>query len=357
LDNPDSSTVWPQTFEVDYVHAYERNAQPRELSFDNGGFEQNNGSLASWTKFGDSINNVSSGNEKIADGNEALKLYGQFNNQTNYSGITQGLTVLGGDELTASVKSLIASNDSLSGSDNAVFFKIDYFNTQHGLFGSDEYVGSDSITIGNAQTTNDQWLDWELNSIVPADAVEARIAVVFEQKDNAGGSIFVDDIQFAIDNDILGDFDNDGDVDADDVDFFSTLLRQPASVDPRLDLNSDGLITLADHDFHIENLALTPAGGPTLVGDLNFDGIVDVLSDASRLVNNLNRTSGVGYADGDLDADGRIDVLTDAARLLNNLGQSASASVATSAVPEPSSGLVLGWLLAMAGLSRAKRTQ
>ena len=198
LDDPDSSTTWPQEFAVDYVHAYNRSELGPTLSFENGGFEENGGSLAHWTKFGDRINNVSSGNENIDSGEEALKLFGQFNGQTNFSGVEQGLSVSEGDELRALASSFVSSADSLDGTENKVYLKIDYYNELYGLFGADEYISSDAILLADGSTINDLWLDNELLSIVPDGAVEARLAIVFEQVGDASGAVFVDGIQFGI---------------------------------------------------------------------------------------------------------------------------------------------------------------
>lgn len=199
LDNPDGSTVWPQEFEIDYVHAYTRSATEPVLTFENGGFEDNGGSIAHWSKFGDSlINNVSSGNENVDEGTEALKLFGQFNGQQNYSGIEQGISVSAGDEIRATARAFINSADSIAGSGNRVFFKIDYYSELYGLFGASEYISSDSIVLADGTTQNDAWLDNELLSTAPAGAVEARLAIVFEQNNNAGGAVFVDDVQFSI---------------------------------------------------------------------------------------------------------------------------------------------------------------
>lgn len=199
LDNPDGSTVWPQEFEIDYVHAYTKSATAPVLTFENGGFEDNGGSIAFWTKFGDSlINNISTGNEQVDEGSEALKLFGQFNGGRNFSGIEQGISVSAGDELRASAKSFINSADSLSGSGNVATLKIDYYSENYGLFGSSAYISTDSVVIGSGSTQNNAWLDNEILAIVPNGAVEARLAIVFEQNNNAGGSVFVDDVQFEI---------------------------------------------------------------------------------------------------------------------------------------------------------------
>jgi hypothetical protein len=113
-----------------------------------------------------------------------------------------------------------------------------------------------------------------------------------------------------------GDFNGDLKVDASDIDFFSGKIGQVATADSVLDLDQDGLITLADHDYLIESLIPVPFGTGAKVGDLNFDGSVDTLFDAATLIDNLGSLG--GYGDGDLNADGIVDVLNDAAILINN---------------------------------------
>ena len=129
---------------------------------------------------------------------------------------------------------------------------------------------------------------------------------------------------------LVGDFDNDGDVDDADIDFYTGNLSSDRGFDndvERLDLNSDQEITLADHEIHVTTLVETSNGEVgTLLGDINLDGRVDVLGDAFILVSNLNSSGSFGWADGDLNADGRVDVLGDAFRLVGNLGQSSSSS-------------------------------
>ena len=125
------------------------------------------------------------------------------------------------------------------------------------------------------------------------------------------------------DNDNICDFDGDGDVDADDIDFYSGNIGHDATgaLAP-LDLDGDGVITLLDHALHVETCVPTSNGQVgTCVGDINLDGTIDVLGDAFILVGNLGN-SGAGYADGDLNADGMVSVLGDAFVLIGNLGKS-----------------------------------
>ena len=121
----------------------------------------------------------------------------------------------------------------------------------------------------------------------------------------------------------LGDFDQDGDVDADDIDFYSGNLDLPATgALAQLDLDGDQTVTLADHDLHVTTLAETSNGQTgALLGDVNLDGSVDVLNDAFAFIGGLGTATG-GYANGDLNADEVVDVLGDGFRLIGNLGQS-----------------------------------
>lgn len=120
-----------------------------------------------------------------------------------------------------------------------------------------------------------------------------------------------------------GDFDFDGDVDGDDVDFYVGNIGEAATGPlAQLDLDSDGTITLADHNIHVTTLVQTSNGFTgTSLGDVNLDGTVDVLNDAFALVGGLGQ-SATSRAQGDLNADGTVNVLNDAFILVGTLGQS-----------------------------------
>lgn len=198
LANPDQTTIWPQTFEIDQVNVYTPSLAERVLGFDNGGFEDNDGSLAQWRVFGNRNNNISTGELFAAEGSDSLKLFGQFNGETNYSGIEQGISVTGGDELIASLEALISSSDSISGTGNQALLQIDYYTEQYGAFGSDQHLSSDQLVFANGSTANDAWATSLLESIVPDGAVEARFALVFQQVDDQAGAVFVDNVNFAV---------------------------------------------------------------------------------------------------------------------------------------------------------------
>lgn len=133
---------------------------------------------------------------------------------------------------------------------------------------------------------------------------------------------------------VTGDFDADGDVDMNDINFYVGNFGSAATEAlAQLDLNDDGLITVADLQIHVENYVQTSNGGTgTFLGDLNLDGAVDVLGDAFALVSNLNSPAN-SYAQGDIDLNGTVNVLVDAFILIENLGRTNTAPTSVTLLP------------------------
>ena len=170
---------------------------------------------------------------------------------------------------------------------------------------------------GNAASTSSYNLHFGLG-----DAVEADISVRWADGRTTELGTFSTNQFLVVDQALAGDFDLDGDVDADDIDFYGGNLDVAATGSlARLDLNGDGMVTLADHDLHVTTLVQIANGqAGSLIGDIDLDGSVTVLDDAFILIRFLGSNSG-GYANGDLDANLVIDVLGDAFILIGNLGQ------------------------------------
>ena len=139
-----------------------------------------------------------------------------------------------------------------------------------------------------------------------------------------------------------GDFDEDGDVDANDIDILYDNLG-----DTSYDLDGDNDADENDMTYLIENLVQLQDGSGrigTKRGDFNLDGFVNATDLA--IMNPNFGLSGKNYPHGNANCDDLIDA-TDLAILGANFGFAAS----TAFVPEPAT---LG-LLALGGLALLKR--
>jgi beta-glucanase (GH16 family) len=215
---PDGSSVWPQQMVVDYVRVFERDPEAN-ITFANGDFETNEGSLAGWSMFGNrpTTNNVSI-HDEAAQGDASLKLYGQFTGGNNTSGVSQGISVSPGDEVRADVSRFIRSQDSISGTSNTVQMKIEFYNDFGGKAGSSTMLQTQSLTIANGTSPNNVWNDFDLSAVAPANAVEARLSLIFTQPSNQGGAVHLDNVNFLNVNLAAGaDFNLDGEVNASDL--------------------------------------------------------------------------------------------------------------------------------------------
>lgn len=199
---------------------------------------------------------------------------------------------------------------------------------------------SRSIILDEISVANPSWDRFnpdvvaDINEYVPLQlsyvfsrndpALDLPITIGFALVSSSVGSAYWDNASLTLTPPPFGDFDGDRDLDADDIDFYQSLIGLPAGgVLAVFDLDGDGMITLDDHDLHVTTLTQTSNGQTgAVIGDINLDGVVDVLGDAFTLVGSLGTVGLFGYADGDLSADGIVDVLGDAFRLVGNLGLS-----------------------------------
>ena len=143
---------------------------------------------------------------------------------------------------------------------------------------------------------------------------------------------------------VVGDFDNDGDVDADDIDILCANMGGDVGtydMDGDLDVDEDDMI------YFIENLVQLQDGSGrvgTMRGDFNLDGFVNA-TDLAIMKPNFG-LSGMLYSDGNANCDTVING-TDLAVLSGNIGFAAP----TGAIPEP---ITLG-LLSIGGLALLRR--
>ena len=189
----------------------------RHADFDNGGFEQLGGTLNAWVVFGNSINNVTSAAEHVFDGDQSLKLFGQFNGNDNFSGISQGISVAEGDVVRASSSIFVDSMDTLVGTENEVVMKIEFFDEYGGVFGTSDLISEHQITIANSNSPEDLWTDYFLMETAPTGAQEARLVFYFRQPHNEAGAVHIDNSLIEVLSHFLaGDYNDNGIVDAAD---------------------------------------------------------------------------------------------------------------------------------------------
>ena len=233
---PAWNTPFPSNFEIDYVRVWQRPeiiAPPASLVRDPG-FEDNDGAMADWSRFGNSIDNVVSDWGTPLDGVRSLKLYGQFNGEENYSGVSQNFEVRAGETLTVGAHALTRSEDSIRGTPNQVRMKIEFYSEAGAAYDSAAFLGESETVIAQTGMPQDTWAFSELSAVAPDGAVEARIAFVFVQTAaNAPGSVFVDSVTLSSAEppcpaDLVAPF---GVLDLDDVDRFilAFLIGDPSA--------------------------------------------------------------------------------------------------------------------------------
>ncbi len=202
LQNPDPTSTWPDThLEVDWVRVYEPKPGTFHAVHKNGSFEANNGSLSAWSVFGNELiqsPNVGISAQVALDGIASLKLYGTFESEPSYSGVMQGISVEGGQEVAATLKAFVRSQDSIADTDNSATLKIEFYSRFGAKYGSAQMLDIATMTFADGDVQEDAWLDASLKAVAPAGAVEARLAIVFSQPTQAAGAVHVDDVRFGV---------------------------------------------------------------------------------------------------------------------------------------------------------------
>lgn len=184
-------------------------------------------------------------------------------------------------------------------------------------------VGQD-LTVGGS-TTHFAWLEVDIAFDANTEPVITLKSWAYESTPDTAL------VAGEIPQGILGDFNGDSLVDADDIDILFADLGDPA-----LDLDGDSDSDQDDVDYMISTIL------ETAFGDANLDQSVDLL-DLSALASNFNST-GVGWAEGDFNGDTGVDLL-DLSLLASSFGFAA-------VVPEPAS---LALLAAGAGAFGTRR--
>jgi beta-glucanase (GH16 family) len=164
--------------------------QLTNASFDDGG-----GSLYGWSTFNNSIPNVLAAPITPRTGTHVAKVFGGFNGNPNWSGLLQSQPAAPGEVWTASCFARHNSSDALAGG-NELILKIEFYRVPNGEYGTADMLAEKSIDILDSGSPQNTWLPNALPATAPADTVEARIAIVFMQRNNGAGAALVDDVTF-----------------------------------------------------------------------------------------------------------------------------------------------------------------
>lgn len=148
-----------------------------------------------------------------------------------------------------------------------------------------------------------------------------------------------------------GDFDADGDLDAQDVDALTSAIRA-ASGDTSFDTNGDGDVDAADLDFWVVVLKNTWFGDANLDGEFNSTDFVSVFT-TGEYEDDIRFNS--TWSEGDWNGDGDFSS-TDFVRAFSDGGFELGPRVAAQAVPEPHGIVVFVWLVLAGAIMRNKRS-
>lgn len=164
--------------------------------------------------------------------------------------------------LTASLSALVRSADSIAGTSNYAQMKIEYYSQFGGTFGSGNFLSEEQLLIADATSPNDVWLHRQMNSVVPAGAVEARLVLQFLQSNDQSGAVHIDDVMFGLADvvPLAGDYDGSGTVDNSDYLLWKKSFGSTA--DLAADGNGNGIVDAADYTIWRNNFgaALAAAG-------------------------------------------------------------------------------------------------
>lgn len=196
----DAASGGKQQLLVDWVRIYELAEEAGTRTFRNGGFDENGGSPAGWHIFGNRIDdrpNVLVHREAVRNGTHALKISGQAIGEANYSGVTQSISVTAGERVRAGLAAFVRSQEDLVDSQDRVWMKIEFYNHWGDYFGGPALLGFEECAVADAATPPDVWREYELEAVVPAGAVEARLSLAFGQASNERGAVYIDAVEFS----------------------------------------------------------------------------------------------------------------------------------------------------------------
>ncbi|MEQ9455213.1 MAG: dockerin type I repeat-containing protein [Phycisphaeraceae bacterium] len=206
--------------------------------------------------------------------------------------------------------------------DADLFFGLEYYDADDGIKLGETIVEADTSITGDG-------LSFDMTGTAVAGTAFVRPVVYFNNvnfgyagQSQAAAFVFETSLTEAL-GFLLGDTNEDGTIDADDIDFLFANLGSAATV---FDVaENGGSADSSDVDALVLNVL------DTFYGDANLDGMVDLI-DLSALASGFDGAA--GWAGGDFSGDGLVNLI-DLSLLATNFGSAR-------AVPEPAAAVLLG---------------
>ena len=216
-----------------------------------------------------------------------------------------------------------------------------------------------TVTVGQTATISNGNLLVELSGYTPqggeayqlitAGAIEGSAfasTTLPQLPEGLSWNLIIDPTSVLLRVSLPGDFNNNGQLDAEDIDLLSAAVRQGGGA-ASFDLNQDGAVNDGDRVVWIDDLKHTYVGDSNLDGEFSSTDLVAVFT-VGEYEDSIAANS--GWADGDWDGNGDFDS-SDFVAAFTAGGYELGPRAAVSAVPEPSSFI----LLAMSGCGLLRR--
>ncbi|MEM7391294.1 MAG: hypothetical protein AAF492_03015, partial [Verrucomicrobiota bacterium] len=157
----------------------------------NGDFEWGVGNnLANWTIYPPSGNVLrETGTSNIHAGDSAVQLFGQFDGMTNFTGLFQDVPAKPGELWEAGVWAKSRTGDEITGMNETVM-KLEFTDFDGAV------LQVSTTRLADATTPNSWTSNRTLTAIAPNNTYAARIVLEFQQRNDAPGSVVIDDVSF-----------------------------------------------------------------------------------------------------------------------------------------------------------------
>jgi hypothetical protein len=107
------------------------------------------------------------------------------------------ISVAAGERIRARLAALVRSEEDLTDARDRAWMKVEFYSHWGDYFSGPTMLGFEERAIADSATPTDAWLDYELEAVAPAGAVEARLTLVFGQASSEPGAVHIDTVEFS----------------------------------------------------------------------------------------------------------------------------------------------------------------